>query len=252
MPALTPVATKPIASLNRDRGVAASITENSAIRVGRERQAGDEQAGGDGDQPRQQRQHRGADGEQHQPDPRPLHRAAAEGHRAGHHAGETAAEGEHPEHQPGDGPVAGVARPARPWPPPARRRGCRARRRRASAAPARPRASGPGPWSGRGGGRAVRCVAAAPGRRSRRCRAPARPAARTAARAAVERKVTSAGPVTKTTSSTTPSTAKAVCRSASSSSRWAHRLRTRLPAGGMAAPDRARQQRGGRAAASPR
>ncbi len=48
--------------------------------------------------------------------------------------------------------------------------------------------------------------------------------------------MTSAGPVTNTISSATPSAANAVCRSASSSSRWAQRLRTREPNGGIAAP----------------
>ncbi len=52
----------------------------------------------------------------------------------------------------------------------------------------------------------------------------------------VDRKVTSAGPVTKTTSSATPSKAKAVCRSRGSVSRCAQRARTIAPTCGMAVP----------------
>ena len=185
MPALTPVC-------DDSHGLVEARARAGRLDDGEQRdqrrrqgQAGDEQADGHGDQPGQQRQHRGTDGEQHQADPRPLHRRTTEGHRAGDHTGRARCRARRRRasaRRPAGGPR---RRPARRWPPPGRRTGCPGRvAPRVSGTSTAPRHRVPARSCGRAGGPVARCGAAGRAPPPHQCRAPARRAVRTTARAA--------------------------------------------------------------------
>ena len=153
MPALTPVCTKPIASLSRERGTEASISENSAISVGARARPVRNRA------TRRPRARPGSSGSETvptasrtMPDPGPLPAAGAARSARRRPRRRPGCRGRRRRASARRAPCARRRRRRRPWPPPARRTGCPAPTAPdGRAAPAAPTASGRGPSDGRAG-----------------------------------------------------------------------------------------------------